>query len=86
MEWYLPHHPVTHPHKPRKVKRTCHAASKFRCVLLNDKLLSGSDLLCSLVGFVFRFEKNQMAITADIDSMFLPVAVPKDECRVLRFL
>ena len=53
---------------------------------MNDKLLSGPDLLRNLVGIVFRFRENQIAITADIESMFLQVAVPKNECKVLRFL
>ena len=86
MQWYLPHHPVKHPHKPGKVRRVCNAASKFKGVSLNDKLLSGPDLLRNLVGIVFRFREHLIAITADIESMFLQVAVPKEECRVLRFL
>ena len=86
MQWYLPHHPVKHPHKPGKVRRVCNAASKFKGTSLNDKLLSGPDLLRNLVGIVFRFREHQIAITADIESMFLQVAVPKEECKVLRFL
>ena len=84
MQWYLPHHPVRHPHKPGKVRRVCNAASKFRCVSDNDKDLSGPDFLRNLVGIVFRFREHLIAITAD--SMFFPVAVPKEECRVLPFL
>ena len=43
MQWYLPHHPVKHPHKPGKVRRVCNTASKFKGVSLSDKLLSGPD-------------------------------------------
>ena len=86
MQWYLPHHPVKHPHKPGKVRRVCNAASKFKGVSLNDKLLSGPDLLRNLVGIIFRFREHEIAITADIESMFLQVAVPKEECKVFRFL
>ena len=86
IQWYLPHHPVKHPHKLGKVRRVCNAASKFRGVSLIDKLLSGPDLLRNLVGTVFRFRENQIAITADIELMFLQVAVPKNECKLLRFL
>ena len=86
MQWYLPHHPVKHPHKPGKVRRVCNAASKFKGVPLNDKLLSGPDLLRNLVGIVFRFREHEIAMTADIESMFLQVAVPKEECKCLRFL
>ena len=70
MQWYLPHHPVKHPNKLGKVRRVCNAASNFKGVSLNDKLLTGPDLLRNLVGIVFRFRENQIAITADIESMF----------------
>ena len=86
MQWYLPHHPVKHPHKPGKVRRVCNAASKLKGVSLNDKFLSGSDLLRFLVGKVFRFREHEIAMTADIESMFLQVAVPKEESNCLRFL
>ena len=86
MQWYLPHHPVKHPHKSGKVRRVCNAASKFRGVSLNDKLLSGPDLLRNLVAIVFRFREHKIAITADIESKFLQVAVPKEQCKYLRFL
>ena len=86
MQWYLPHHPVKHPHKPGKVRRVCSAASKFKGISLNDKLFSGPGLLRNLVGIIFRFKENHIAISADIESMFFLVAVPKEECTVLRFL
>ena len=56
MQWYLPHHPVKHPHMPGKVRRVCNAASKFKVTSLNDKLLSGSDFLRNLIGIVFGLE------------------------------
>ena len=71
MQWYLPHHPVKHPHKPGKVRGVCNAASNFKGVSLNDKLLSGPDLLRNLVGIVLRFKEHEIAMTADIESMFL---------------
>ena len=40
LQWYLPHHPVINPHKPKKVRRVCNAAAKYQGVALNDKLLS----------------------------------------------
>ena len=41
--WYLPHHPVTNPNKPGKVRRVANATSKFRGESLNSNLLT--DLL-----------------------------------------
>ena len=86
MQWYLPHHPVKHTHKPVKVRRVCNAASEFHGISMNYKLLSGRELLGNLFGIVLRFREHQIAITANIESMFLQVAFPKEECRVLRFL
>ena len=40
-EWYLPHHPVFHPHKPGKVRRVLNGAAKFHGVSLNSKRLTG---------------------------------------------
>ena len=78
MQWFLPHHPVRHPHKPGKVSRFCNAASKFKGVSLVDNLLSGPDLLRHFIGIVFRIKEHEIAITADIKSMFLQVAAPKE--------
>ena len=53
---------------------------------MNDKLLSGPDLLQSLIGKIFRFREHEIALSADIEAMFLQVAVPTDDSRCLRFL
>ena len=85
-QWYVPHHPVINPHKPEKVRRVCNAAAKYKGESLNDKLLTGPDLLQNLVGINCRFQEHQIALTADIEAMFLQMEVPPDECRVLRVL
>ena len=85
-EWYLPHHPVLNPNKPGKVRRVCNAASKYKEVCLNDKLLAGPDLLHGLIGTIFRFREEPIALTADIESMFLQVQVPEQDRSCLRFL
>ena len=85
-EWYLPHHPVLNPNKPGKVRRVCNAASKYKGLCLNDKLLSGPDLLHGLIGTIFRFRERPVALTAEIESMFLQVHVPEQDRSCLRFL
>ena len=85
-EWYLPHHPVLNPKKPGKVSRVCNAASKYKEVCLNDKLLAGPDLLHGLIGTIFRFREGPIALTADIESMFLHVQVTEQDRSCLRFL
>ena len=85
-EWYLQHHPVLNPNKPGKVRLVCNAASKCTGVCLNDKLLAGPDLLHGLIGTIFRFCERPVALTADIESMFLQVQVPEQDRSCLRFL
>ena len=70
-EWYLPHHPVLNPNKPGKVRRVCNAAAKYKDVCLNDKLLTGPDLLHGLIRTIFRFREGPIALTAANESMFL---------------
>ena len=69
-EWYLPHHPVLHPHKPGKVRRVGDAAAQYQGTSLNDCLLSGPDLLNSLVGILMSFCQELIALSADIEAMF----------------
>ena len=85
-EWYLPNHPLLNPNKPGEVRRVCNAASKYKTVCLNDKLLAGLDLLHGLVGTIFRLREGPIALTADIESMYLQVQVPEQVRSCLRFL
>ena len=85
-QWFLPHHPVLNPNKPGKVRRVCNAAAPFRGASLNDHLLTGPDLLNSLVGVLMRFRQERVALSADIESMFSQVAVVQKDQPVLRFL
>ncbi len=84
-QWYVPHHPVVNPHKPEKVRRACNAAAKYQAIW-SIKLLTVPDLSQSLTGIVFRFREHEVAMTADIEAMFLQVKVPPEDCKVLRFL
>ena len=63
--WYLPHHPVTNPNKPGRVRRVANAASVFKKQSLNKNLLSGPDLLNNLVGLLLRFRQDSVAVMAD---------------------
>ena len=62
--------------KQEKVGRVCNAAVKYKSCSLNDKLISGPDLLRNLLGIIFRFREKQYAITADIEN----------ECKFFWFL
>ena len=84
--WYLPHHPVFHPHKPGKVRRVLNGAAKFHGVSLNSKLLTGPDLLQTLIHVLMRFRQHPYAVSADIEGMFLQVGVIPEDRPSLRFL
>ena len=84
--WYLPHHAVLNPNKPGKVRVVFDAASKFDGVSLNDKLLTGPDLLNNLVGILMRFRTGKIGVMADIEQMFHQVGVCEEDRDSLRFL
>ncbi|XP_078384177.1 uncharacterized protein LOC144666660 [Oculina patagonica] len=84
--WYLPHHPVTHPLKPGKVRVVFDCGAKYRGTSLNQQLLQGPDLTNPLVGVLIRFRQEPIAIAADIEAMFHQVYVDPEDNNVLRFL
>ncbi|XP_041484654.1 uncharacterized protein LOC121431209 [Lytechinus variegatus] len=84
--WYLPHHPVLHPHKPNKVRVVFDCAAKYQGISLNSQLLQGPDFTNSLVGVLTRFRQGKIALVADIEGMFHQVKVTPQDCDALRFL
>lgn len=84
--WYLPHHPVTNEHKPRKVRVVFDCAAKYNGVSLNNQLLQGPDLMNSLVDVIIRFRQDHIALATDIEAMFHQVRVKDDDCDAFRFL
>ena len=85
-KWRSPYHPVLNPKNPGKIRRVCNAATNYKDVCLNDKLLSGADLIHGLIGTIFRFREVPIAQTEDIESMFLQVQVSEQDESCLRFL
>ena len=71
--WYIPHHGVYHPHKPDKTQVVFNCSSNFQEISLNKELLSGPYLRNQTVGVLSRFRKNEIALMADIESMFYQV-------------
>ncbi|XP_071111155.1 uncharacterized protein [Haliotis cracherodii] len=84
--WYLPHHGVMNPNKPGKVRVVFDAAASYLGTSLNDKLMTGPDLVNSLFGILQRFRLFEVAIAADIEGMYHQVGVPKEDSEALRFL
>ena len=68
--WYIPHHPVTNPNKPGKLRVVFDAAAKFNGTSLNDQLLQVPSLTNDLTGVLIRFREEEVAFSADIEGMF----------------
>ena len=68
--WYLPHHPVFHPHKPGKVRVVFDTAAKYKGKSLNKELFTGPDSLTSLVGVPLRFRNNKITLAGKVEVMF----------------
>ena len=85
-KWYLPQHPVMNPNKPGRVRRVLNGASNFQGVSLNKVLLTGPDLLQKLIHTLIIFRQHQIAVSADIEGMFLQVGVLPTDQPALRVL
>ena len=84
--WYLPHHPVSSPNKPGRIRVVFDAAAKFGDTSLNENLLQGPCLTNDLTGVLIRFREEQSAFTADVEAMFHQVLVSEQDTEALRFL
>ena len=84
--WYLPHHSVTNPNKPEKIRVVFDCAARRSGVSLNSQLLQGPDLTNNLVGVLTRFRQECIAVMADIEGMFHQVRVSPKDRDALRFL
>ena len=51
---------------------------------MNDKLHVGPNFMLNLVGIIFRFHENCVALFADIEAEALQVKVPTNNYRSLR--
>ncbi|CAH8818888.1 unnamed protein product [Schistosoma curassoni] len=84
--WYLPHHAVINPKKPEKLRVVLDCAAKFAGVSLNDMIYQGPDTTAELVCILLRFRKEAIAVSADVEEMFMQVKVPESDRGALRFL
>ena len=83
--WHIPHQPVINPNKP-KIRKLLNAASKYHGFSLNNQLMPGPDLMQNLTGVICRFTQKKVAISADIEGMFMQVDVRPQDQKFLKFL
>ncbi|XP_056003773.1 uncharacterized protein LOC130049788 [Ostrea edulis] len=84
--WFLPIFAVYHPQKPGQARVVFDSSAKFNGLSLNDVLLTGPDLVNSLLGVLMRFRREPVAILADIQKMFFYFRVEPKHRNFLRFL
>ena len=84
--YFMPHHGVYSAQKPDKLRVVFDCSSKFNGLSLNDNLLTGPDLSCTLLGVLLRFRQEVVPLNADIRAMFHQVQVPYQDCNYLRYL
>ena len=84
--WFLPHHPVSNPNKPGKVRVVFDAAARFSGTSLNEQLMQGPNLTNDLSGVLIRFREEEIAFSADIEGMFYQTRVSPSDKDSLRFL
>ena len=83
--WFLPHHAVANPNKP-KIRIVFDAAASFAEKSLNSEMLKGPDFLQNLVGILLRFRQDRIALVADIEQMFHQIRIVKEDQPAMRFL
>ena len=84
--WFLPIFGVYHPKKPDQIRVVFDLSAKHQKNSLNDVLLSGPDMINSLLGVLLRFRKETVAVTADIEKMLYGFYVKSEHKNFLRFL
>ena len=63
------------PQQTGKVRRVLIAASTFKGNSLNSNFPTRPDLLNNLVGLLLRFREKPVAITVDIEALFMLVGI-----------
>ncbi|XP_055522651.1 uncharacterized protein LOC129716837 [Wyeomyia smithii] len=84
--WHLPLYVVVNPKKPGKVRIVCDAAASVRGISLNSLLLTGPDVLVSILAVFCQFRERPIAIGGDIREMYHQMLIRLADRRVQRFL
>ncbi|XP_028404109.1 uncharacterized protein LOC114526789 [Dendronephthya gigantea] len=83
---YLPHFGVYASKKPTQIRVVFDSSCEFEGVSLNKVLLSGPDMMNSLIGVLMRFRLERISVVSDIEQMFHSFYVTPEHRDYLRFL
>ncbi|XP_056399592.1 uncharacterized protein LOC130294132 [Hyla sarda] len=83
--WYLPCFGVYHPHKPDQIRVVFDSSARYEDVSLNENLLTGPNLNNNLLGDLYHFRQEPIAIMAEIQHMFHCFIFREDDRNFLRF-
>ena len=72
--------------KPDKLRIVFDCAAKFKGQSLNDTVFLRPDMTSPLIRLLLRFRLYSIAVSADIEEMFLQVKVPEKDRDALRIL
>ncbi|XP_055634192.1 uncharacterized protein LOC129774475 [Toxorhynchites rutilus septentrionalis] len=84
--WYLPLNVVVNPRKPGKVRLVWDAAASVNGTSLNSLLLTGPDLLVSILTVFCKFRERPIAFGGDIREMYHQMLIRRADKRVQRFI
>jgi hypothetical protein len=85
--WYLPHFAVIREDRSTtKIRPVFDGSAKFKGFSLNDLIYDCPNLQSNLFDVLLRFRKNPIALTCDIEKMYLNIGIPESDRRCFRFL
>ncbi|XP_052792080.1 uncharacterized protein LOC128226231 [Mya arenaria] len=84
--WYLPLFGVYNPNKPGQIRGVFDSSAVYQNISLNSVLMSGPDMINSLLGILLRFRRDEVAVSADVEQMFYRFRVTHEHRDFLRFL
>ena len=84
--WYLPLFGIYHPQTKDRIRGVFDFSATFCGQSLSKVLMTGPDLVNTLLGVLLRFRREAFPVMADIEHMFYCFKVIPDHMKYLRFI
>ena len=86
LTWYTPHSCVFNLNKnPPKARWVLDLAATVQNQSLNSNLLKGLDIYVSIIAMFCQFREKRVAVTGDIEEMFLRIKLRQEDHKSLRY-